>query len=276
MHLGQLTDTHVVGPSSDDEHYADNNERLRVAVRSLNAEVPQVDAVVVTGDLTNSSEPPAYEILAHALGDVAAPCLVLPGNHDSRELTRSTFPDMGWVDAEHLSWVHCVGAGPESARVIGLDSTRPGYHGAQFDEERAAWLDSILADPHDGATILALHHPPFRTGIGWMDRAGFDGLERFADVVTGRGITKIICGHLHRPISGIVGGVPAQIGLSPVQHVALDLRDDADPSLVLDPVGYQIHRLADGHVVSHTRYIDTDAEPFVPDWAAGYDPTAPV
>jgi len=62
-----------------------------------------------------------------------------------------------------------------------------------------------------------------------------------------------------------------QVGLATVQHVDLDLAPGHGPSLIIDPVGYQIHRIADRRVVTHTRYIDT-AEPssterIIPTWA---------
>ncbi len=87
-----------------------------------------------------------------------------------------------------------------------------------------------------------------------------------------------MCGHMHRSITSVVAGVPAEVGISTVQHVAPDLAPGSGPSLVRDPVGYQIHRVADasgaGRVVSHARYIEIGGAPFVPEWAADFDPTA--
>lgn len=274
--IAQLTDTHVVADADDAELYVDNNARLALAVQSINAEAPGVDAVVVTGDLTDSGHPDAFATLAETLSSIEAPVLVVPGNHDSRTITRRTFPDHEWVAADHLSWVRDIGG----VRIIGLDSMREGYHGAEFDAARAEFLAGVLDQPHEGSTLLAMHHPPFLSGIDWMDRAGFVGLDSFIDVLASRAgtVDKIVCGHLHRPMTSVVAGVPAQVGISTVQHVALDLAAESEPSLVKDPVGYQIHRIVDGppagRVVTHTRFIDTGVSSFVPDWSAGYDPAA--
>ncbi|MGB3735814.1 MAG: phosphodiesterase [Ilumatobacter sp.] len=275
--IGQLTDTHVVADADTDEHYVDNNARLAAAIASIAVEAPGLDAVLMTGDLTDTSHPDAFATLTELLGSIDVPVLALPGNHDTREATRRALPDAGWIDAEHLSWVNEI----RGVRLIGLDSTRPGYHGAEFDDERAVFLDATLAEPHGGTTLLAMHHPPFATGIDWMDEAGFVGLDRFTEVLAAHpgAVDKIVCGHLHRSITAVVAGVPAQVGISTVQHVALDLAPDSEPSLVLDPVGYQIHRIVGGRgverVVTHTRYIETRAASFVPDWAGDYDPTQP-
>ena len=275
--IGQLTDIHLLADADIGDRYVDNNARLVTAIASIDAESPALDAVLITGDLTDTSHPDAFDILAASIETIDAPVLVLPGNHDTRAATRRALPDAGWVDAEHLSWVRDI----HGVRIIGLDSTRPGYHGAEFDDERADFLARTLAQPHAGPTLLAMHHPPFTTGIDWMDAAGFVGLDLLTEVLAAHPgtVDKIVCGHMHRPITSSVAGVPAQVAISTVQHVALDLSARSDPSLVHDPVGYQVHRVAGppgaAQVVTHTRYIDTGAKPFVPDWADGYDPTAP-
>ncbi len=294
--VGQLTDTHVVALDADgsppDELYVDNNARLTSAVSVIGAEAPALAAVVLTGDLTNWGRPAEFDNLASLLSPLAVPLLPIPGNHDDRDLLRSTFPHMPWVDASHASWVTTIAAtgvapgvatevapagvagagvaGAPTVRIIGLDSTIPGRAGASFDVERESWLRSVLADAHDGPTLLAVHHPPFTTGVGWMDRSGFIGVDRLAAVLAEHPVDRILCGHFHRPISSTIAGIPVQVCLSTVQHVDLDLAPGAGVSLIVDPVGYQIHRIARSGIVTHTRYIDTGAERIIPTWAADF------
>lgn len=261
--IAQLTDTHVVAWDTDAVLYVDNNERAATAVAMLDAETPTPAAVVMTGDLVNDARADEYAALAELLAPLSMPVLPLPGNHDDRVLLRATFGGFDWPDTEHLSWVRMV----DGVRIIGLDTTRVGHHGAEFDDARAEWLADALAERHHGATILAMHHPPFVTGIDWMDRAGFVGLDALRDLIAGSPVDRIICGHMHRPIGSSVGGVAAQVAMSTVQHIALDLAPAAAVSLVRDPVGYQIHRVDGRAVVTHSRYIDTGEQPFEPDWA---------
>jgi 3',5'-cyclic-AMP phosphodiesterase len=269
--IAQLTDTHVVDPDAHghvpDEVYVDNNGRLASAVVSLNAEVPAMAVVLGTGDLTNWARPGEYERLAELLAPLTVPFLALPGNHDDRDLLRETFPATPWIDAEHASWVVTVDTGGEHVRIVGLDSTDPGEPGAAFDDEREAWLRSVLGEPHDGMTMLALHHPPFATGVGWMDASGFVGLPRLEAVLVDHPVAKVVCGHFHRPVSSVIAGIPVQVGISTVQHVDLDLAPGAGVSLIVDPIGYQIHRIAGASVVTHTRYIETGHSRIIPSWA---------
>ena len=120
--------------------------------------------------------------------------------------------------------------------------------------------------------MLAMHHPPFRTGVRWMDDAGFIGLDRLTSVIEASGnVDRIICGHIHRPMTTTVGGVTTEVGLSTSVHVALDLEPNGPTQLIRDPAGYRIFAI-DGdqiapQIVGHTRYIATGEVPFVPEWA---------
>lgn len=263
MFLAQLSDLHILEPGTDEERYIDNNERLRTAVASINAESPRPSAVVLTGDLTSWGSQVEYDQLTDGLADLEIAILPIGGNHDDRDRLRSTFPHLPWVDADHASWSIVVGG----VRVIGLDTTIPGQAGAAFDDARAAWLAAELTNSAE-PTVIAMHHPPFLSGIDWMDDAGFEGLDRFVEVLDecpSPGL--IMCGHLHRPIHSVVSGVRASVGISTIQHVALDLKPNAQPQLILDPVGYQLHTFDNDAWLTHTRFIDTGHEPFIPGWA---------
>lgn len=264
--IGQLTDTHVLAvDDTETEAFVDNNARLADALASIGRETPALDAVVMTGDLTDDGRPEQYDALVDLLAVADVPLLVLPGNHDDPDSLRDRFPATPWADEPHASWVAEVGG----VRIVGLDSTRAGHHGGQIDERRARWLRDVLSEPHSGATLLAMHHPPFLTGVHWMDEGGIDGVERLADVLVDRPVDRVICGHLHRSVVGSIGGVACQIGMSTVQHVHLDLGERATVAVVDDPVGYQIHRVDGRDVVTHARFIRSGS-PIVPAWAADY------
>lgn len=266
--IGQLTDMHVL--ARDDvgtEVFVDNNARLVDAIESFNGETTPVDVVVGTGDLTNDGHPAQYEALGAMLAALTVPFLALPGNHDDRDLVRGTFPRTPWIDAEHASWVTQVAG----VRLVGLDTTTPGEHGGTVDEERCTWLDGVLSEPFEGSTLLSMHHPPYASGIWWMDSYGFPGIEMLEAVLIAHPVDRILCGHLHRPMMSTFAGTPAQVAMSTVQHVELDLRSDAPVAVIDNPVGYQLHEVRADTIVTHSRYIRTEAA-IVPSWAAEFSP----
>lgn len=265
--FGHLTDTHVVGAGLDENLHVDNNGRLAEVVASLEAEDPSVDAVLATGDLTVWGRSGDYAMLADLLAPLTVPVLAIPGNHDDRDRMRTMFPDLPWADASHASWVVDV----QGVRVIGLDSTIPGEPGAEFDDRREAWLGEILQEEHHGPTVLTVHHPPFRTGIEWMDRSGFVGVDRLASLLTAHPVDRVLCGHMHRSITSTVGGVPVQVGLPTIEAVELDLRRRSRPRLNLDPYGYGLVWVRSDSIVTHTRFVGPGNRPFAPEWAGLLD-----
>ncbi len=255
--LAQLTDTHVSvgdhGPGA--AYWAENARRLRTALRALNAESERPAAVIGTGDMVECGKQPAYDLLVEIMADLELPFWPLPGNHDSNSRMKAAFPHMPWEE-NHASWVQVV---PESTiTVIGLDSTTPGESGGHIDSERLDWLADNI-DAAAGPTVLAMHHPPFLTGIDWMDALGFKGLEQLQQVLQAHPPTRIIAGHYHRSIVTQVGPSPASVGIATALHVNLDLSNAAIPAVINDPIGYELHCVLpydNPQVITHTRFID--------------------
>jgi len=189
--------------------------------------------------------------------------LALPGNHDDRAQIRAAF-DMPWAADDNLSWVVDI----DGHAIIGLDTTVPNAHYGDFDAPRQEWLADALARTAPKPTVIAMHHPPFASGIRWMDGSMLRNADLFAEMVASSAhLTRIFCGHLHRPITTTVGGVLTSAGPSTVHHVMLDLSETAPIELICDPTGYQLHSFDGSSWVSHIRYIDTGAEPIRPPWA---------
>jgi 3',5'-cyclic AMP phosphodiesterase CpdA len=262
--LAQLTDTHVLDPDGEtDNHLLDNNRRLALAVERLNRESVQPRAIVATGDMIDHGTEVEMGLLMDLLAPLDAPVLAVPGNHDDRGLFREAF-DLPWASADNLSWSVDV----DDVRIIGLDTIIPGSHGGLLDAARLAWLGDALDESADRRTLIAMHHPPFLCGIGWMDTMALKGWQAFTEVVAGRpNIERILCGHLHRPMVTTTAGVTTTVGPSTAQHIELDLAEGAPVGVITDPGGYHLHQYRDGHWVSHIRYVDTGAEPVRPSWA---------
>ena len=266
MLVAQLTDTHVVADPSLHELYIDNNERLRSAVASLNAESPKPELVLLTGDLTNTGADDEYVVLAELLAELTIPALAIPGNHDTRDGVRGLFPDLDWAEGDHASCIIDADGPDGPIRFIGLDSTTPFEPGATVDAARRAWLVDAI-DGAAGRVALALHHPPFVTGIRWMDESGFVGLAELEAVLADHPVERIMSGHIHRAITTTVAGIPTITCPSTIHHVDLDLEPDAPVSLILDPPSYLLHDIGSGSWVTHQRYFNTGEPRIHPEWA---------
>ena len=180
---------------------------LRRAIARLNSMSPRPEVVIATGDLTERGSPHEYRRLRTLLNCLEIPYFLLPGNHDDRETMRRAFRDHPYLTTCETHAGFALETWP--VRIIGLDSTDPRHIGGYVDDERLSWLDAELSANRHVPTILAMHHPPFRTGIAPMDAHGFVGIEKFGDVVRRHPqIARIISGHIHtvlmRPWNGAV------------------------------------------------------------------------
>ncbi len=104
-----------------------------------------------------------------------------------------------------------------------------------------------------------MHHPPFDTGIGFMDRIGLAGREALAALLARhRNVERVVCGHVHRPVHVRFAGTVASICPSPAHQIVLTFDDRAGDAFVMEPPAFQLHlwRPAGGGLVTHTVMID--------------------
>jgi 3',5'-cyclic AMP phosphodiesterase CpdA len=238
--VAQISDLHIVAPGRLMAGEVDTAGYARAAVEHLRRLDPQADAVLATGDLVDDGRVASYEHLRDLVTALPAPLWILPGNHDDRTSLRAAFP--GRAELGTSGVVQFVIDGP--LRVVALDSSRPGEDGGRLDGEQLAWLDATLGAAPTTPTIVALHHPPFATGIGHMDEMALDAGD--AALLGGvidrhRQVERVQCGHLHRSILCRWHGTIAAIAPSVAHAVALDLNGEP-AAWTREPPAFLLHR----------------------------------
>ena len=218
-----LTDTHFVARGRK-LYGLDPAERLAVAVDRINRDHPDIAFVIVTGDLAHWGEHAAYENLASVLGNLVAPTILLMGNHDKRDAFGRHFPG---VDRDPAGYVQTVRVF-DAATVVALDTLNeaaPNHEGLLCDA-RLAFLEHALASaPADRPLLLFQHHPPFDTGLRYMDTIRLANPEAEWEVIARtRKPDYLFMGHLHRPIAGVWRGIPFHIQRALSHQVAFDLK----------------------------------------------------
>lgn len=260
MLIAQISDLHIKPPGRLAYEKVDTAAMLRACVAELAALDPRPDLVLITGDLVDVGSAEEYAHLTDILAPLPMPIVAVPGNHDGREGFRAAFSEGGHLPATGFLQF-AIDRGP--LRVIGLDTLDEGRGGGLLCTERLDWLAATLEAAPDRPTLIAMHHPPFATGIAHMDAIGLDGAEAFAAIVARHPqIEAIVCGHLHRSITATVGGRRAMTIPSPAHQVALDLTPAGPSAFRMEPPGYCLHAWVDGRLVSHTATIGTFDGPF--------------
>ncbi len=263
MLIAQISDLHIGfdRPSADDA----NLLRLDEALRVLEAMPRRPDWMLVSGDLVEHGDEASYRLLGERLAQCPIPSRLMLGNHDSRAGFRRAFPDA--PDAG--GFLQYVVEDP-SLRLIVLDTLEEGRHAGAFCEARAAWLADRLDEQPDQATLIALHHPPFDSGIAWMTTDSAEPwVTRLRGAIAGRrNIVAMLSGHLHRPVSASLDGVPAIVAPATAMPLALTLvpldldHPDDRPLVTEGPPSYALHRWRDGSFVTHYATAGS-AEPVV-------------
>lgn len=261
MLIAQITDLHGVEEGGLAMGAVDTNGDLERAVARLNALAPVPDLVIVTGDLVDHGRPAEYAALTRRLAALRAPFLVLPGNHDDRTALVGAFPDHRYLPANGGPLNYVVDDHP--VRVVALDTTIPGQGGGEVAEDHLGWLDARLAEAPERPTLIAMHHPPFETGIAFMDRIGCAGGAELAEIVARhRQVERVICGHVHRPIQVRFGGTVASIAPSIAHQIPLALDDpDFADAWVREPPGFALFKWTGASLIGHLGYVEAYGHP---------------
>lgn len=248
----QLSDPHIGATWVDVDPVASLSATI-AQVRRLD---PVPAALLLSGDLTEHCSDAEYEQLAELLDLLDAPLHVAAGNHDDRDDLRRHFGAPG-EPGTPVQYTVELGR----LRLVVLDSTRPGSDAGQLDAERLGWLERALAEDTQTPTLLAMHHPPLRTGVPAADAIGLPDGERdaLAGLVRRHGnVSLIVAGHYHRTIAGQLGGCRVLAAPSTYAGFVLDFEVNRLRP-VPTPPGYVVHVLRDGELTSHVEMLAYDA-----------------
>lgn len=247
--LAQLSDPHI-GATQED---ADPAARLETVVEAVLALPNRVDAVVVSGDLSDDGSAESYRVARSSLDRFECPVHVLPGNHDDRARLRQAF-DLPGEGAEPIHYAVDVG----ELRLVALDSIVPGRDPGAFPAETLAWLDEALGKERERPTMLAVHHTPLATGLPGWDAINLspDEREALAGVVARHPqLRAIVGGHLHRIATATLAGCPVLSAPSTYLQALPDFDFEEEDVEMVGPPGFALHVLSDGVLSSQVEML---------------------
>lgn len=240
MLIAQISDLHVLADGAALGGQVDTHAALAAAIDHIGALDPRPDLVLATGDLAQDGLPEDYALLRTAFDGLAMPVYVIPGNHDNRNHLRAAFADCGYLPETGAFLHYTVDTDP--LRLIGLDTVIQDEVGGQMCRERLQWLERRLSEQPERPTAIFMHHPPFATGIAFMDRPAFGGAAEL-EALVGRFpcVQLVTCGHVHRAIQTQWAGTLAAVAPSIVFQMALELAEDAPSAFVVEPPALSLH-----------------------------------
>lgn len=247
----QLSDPHVGRRAKLLYDRIDTNAMLHAAVTSVLQLPQQPDAVLLTGDIVDAGSATEYAQAARLLERLRMPMYLLPGNHDDRRQLRRSFPHYRYLGFEGPVRYR-ADIGP--VQLLALDTSVLGQPHGELDDASLDWLERELQEDCTRPVIIAMHHPPFQTGIEHMDAMGLrTGAERFARIVAAHEhIERILCGHLHRAIDVRYCGTIASTAPSTAHQIALNFMPGSPARWSFEPPGFRVHVCTpEGRIITH-------------------------
>jgi 3',5'-cyclic AMP phosphodiesterase CpdA len=188
--------------------------------------------VLVTGDIANTGDPREHALALELFAPLPMPVHRLAGNHDRfPERTRYA------VDAHGV-------------RIVACDTSIAGRDDGTLEVD---WLAERLAEDRETPTIVAMHHPPLRTGLDWLDEIGLPAEDRAALgelLAAAPNVKRVVAGHVHRVIATTLGGCGVITCSSTNIQAALDFMA-TDMVLVNEPPSVLVHAVLGDEIVTH-------------------------
>ena len=176
VRLAILSDVHVTPGNA-------NEGKLREAVAEINATA--VDAVMLTGDLTNEGSDEQLTNIKGILDGITHPLYVIPGNHENNwsQSACKTFNDLWGSDRFVFTLGNLVVVGMNCGPFMKMGD-------GHIKQEDLLWLDSTLtAMVKPGMRVLSVNHYPILDDL--------DNCRAYVDILKKYPVITHQCGHYH-------------------------------------------------------------------------------
>ena len=188
-----------------DLHFGREDQEALKAAGELVREL-DVDAIVVSGDLTQRGKREEFEAAQKWLAQFKAPLLCVPGNHDTPLLNIAARASDAFGRYDNYFSQHAGPLDIEGASLRGLNTARGWQTRMNWAEGRVNLEDLDKAIDHSdahGLHIIACHHPfisPTLAGLQTETKRGQEASRRLADSP----VQILMTGHVHTPHAEVI------------------------------------------------------------------------
>jgi len=225
--IAHISDLHCGSP-----HFVAN--LLERAITEVNELEP--DVIVCSGDLTTHGFRQEYAEAAEYLRRLDCETLVVvPGNHDSR--------NVGYVHFEDLFGERNSVVRVDGVTVVAVDSTEPDLDHGQIGRGRYPWIEEQFAGEAELRVFVLHHHLLPVPGTGRERNIVYDAGDAI-ECLQRSGVNLVLSGHKHVPYAWRLENLFI-VNAGTVS--SLRLRGNTRPC-------YNVVEVADGHVDVWRRY----------------------
>ena len=198
-----MSDPHFVQEGDVLGH--DPRVRLQAAIDHINNHHADAEACIISGDMVNRGTRSNYEGVQAKLESLSVPYFPMVGNHDNPtlfqeilSLPKSCMPD----------FVQYKLAMPEGL-IVCLDTHKIGSDAGALCTARQEWLFEALTEADNTPVFIFMHHPPMSLGLPMQDTENMENGQALLELISEFACVRyLFIGHVHRPITGSIGGIP--------------------------------------------------------------------
>ena len=192
-HIIQISDLHVFGDPKKKLLGVNTRESFKAVVDLLKAE-SQIDAIILSGDLSQDGSYNSYRFIAEELDTLGCPVYYIAGNHDSADMDKG------------LAYGHLVNAKQISLNnwsMVLLNSQKQNAVEGYLDEIQFNVLSQTLNESNNEYIAVSFHHQPVLIGSSWIDQIGLKNANQFWALVDRYPQVKLVLfGHVHQVFEG--------------------------------------------------------------------------
>jgi len=165
-----------------------NSKVFERAVRLLNKY--ETDFVFISGDLTTEGLLPEYEMASEKLKEINGEKLVVPGNHDERNLGYKLFPEFFGQPSFVKNF--------DELNFIGLSSSEPDRNGGRLGRRRHKIIEEAISK-NDKLNVIGFHHHVIPVPNSGRETNIIDDAGETLDILLRNEVPLVLMGHRHVP-----------------------------------------------------------------------------
>jgi Icc protein len=186
----QITDSHLFKGNADLFGVDSNKNFNFIMNKVIDTDLDDLDAIFLTGDLSQDQSPESYEIIADKISILNVPAYWIAGNHDSIELMRSIFERHTFLKSTRKLSIR-------NWDFIFLNTCLIDHDDGHISTSELQELETAIANANNSNRALIMHHHPVEVGTPLVDKYILQNSEAFLNLVSKYQIDLILCGHVH-------------------------------------------------------------------------------
>jgi len=182
MKIAHISDIHCnYGTDFNEKIY----DRATKMVNKLDA-----DIIFISGDLTTDGLLSEYELAQKKLKEITGKLVIVPGNHDERNLGFKLFPEFfGETD-----FIHSL----EDINLVGLASSEPDKDDGRLGRGRHKLIEQGIKK-NDNMTIIGFHHHVIPVPNSGRETNIIEDAGETLDILLKNEVPLVLMGHRHVP-----------------------------------------------------------------------------